>query len=198
MEECPFGIYRFNLTTARYEQANPALLQLLGYGLDDFCSSPMPAIYVDAAECDSLLAQLLDEGVAPIVIDPDQLAIVLLHLADNARAAMPQGGQLRISTAGWPGNPGHSESGSSEACALLTISDTGVGMDEKTLARIFEPFFSTKKTTLTAGLGLSTSHGIISQSNGRIECESSPGNGTTFRIYLPLASTRHRKVSNCG
>jgi len=65
-------------------------------------------------------------------------------------------------------------------------------MNQKTLGRIFEPFFSTKNTTLTSGLGLSTAHGIISQSNGRIECESSPGHGATFRIYLPLAAGKVR------
>jgi signal transduction histidine kinase len=129
----------------------------------------------------------LDETVEPIFIDPDQLAIVLMQFADNARAAKPQGGQLRFSTATYPESSDSKGNGSSYPCALLTVADTGIGMDEATLGRIFEPFFSTKNTTLTSGLGLSTAHGIISQSNGRIECESSPGHGTTFRIFLPLA-----------
>ena len=63
-------------------------------------------------------------------------------------------------------------------------------MDERTLARIFEPFFSTRNTTLTTGLGLSTVHGIIMQSKGRIECESNPGIGANFRIYLPIAAAQ--------
>ncbi len=349
VEECPFGIFRFNLTTSCYEQANPALLQLLGYSLDEFCSTLKPNVYADAADGHRLLVQLhtsghvrdfetsfckkdgvvlrvsisgffytdaetgqqyiqsyvrditlqreleeklrqahslevvgrlaggvahdfnnitqsislscelmlqhelpsaiesklknimkqstraaeitgqllafsrrqilqpravnindcvrnalcilkravgdrvrielkLDESVEPIFIDPDQLAIVLLHLADNARAAMPQGGQLLISTAQWSGDPDMAMSGLCECCAMLTISDTGEGMDKKTLERIFEPFFSTKNTTVTSGLGLSSAHGIISQGRGRIECESSLGLGTTFRIYLPLAN----------
>jgi PAS domain S-box-containing protein len=354
VEECPFGIYRFNLTTSRYEQANPSLLQLLGYSREELCSAPAPDLYVDTADlrhylselrasgkvrdfetrfrkkdggilrvsisgylctdlatgersiqcyvqdvtrqreleehllqshrlevvgrlaggvahdfnnitqsislsCELALLQLrlapalesklndimeqtkraaeitrqllafsrrqilqpravnindcvrnalymltcalgldvaielnLDETLEPIFIDPDQLAIVLMQLADNAHAAMADGGQFRISTAICPEILRADKSGFSDRCALLTVSDTGIGMDEKTLGRIFEPFFSTKNTTLTSGLGLSTAHGIISQSNGRIECESSPGHGTTFRIYLPLAASHPR------
>jgi CheY-like chemotaxis protein len=73
-------------------------------------------------------------------------------------------------------------------------------MNEITLGHIFEPFFSTKNTTVASGLGLSTVHGIVAQSKGRIECQSSPGKGTTFRIYLPIAADQpvSRTASNNG
>jgi PAS domain S-box-containing protein len=130
----------------------------------------------------------LDESVDHIFIDPDQFAMVLMHLTSNARAAMPKGGLLQVSTSTAAGNSNAISEKSGEPCAVLTVSDTGAGMDEQTLQRIFEPFFSTKDTPLTSGLGLSTVYGIIAQSKGRIECESSPGQGATFRIYLPFAS----------
>ncbi len=141
-----------------------------------------------AVGVDSSIELNLDETVAPIFVDPEQLTLVLMHLAGNARIAMPQGGRLQISTASCPAgsNPTHGDFVG--PCALLTVADTGIGMNEATLQRIFEPFFSTKDTTLTSGLGLSIVHGIISQSKGRIECESTLGLGTTFRIFLPIAA----------
>ncbi len=141
----------------------------------------------------------LEGSLPPAYVDPEQLTLVLTHLADNARVAMPDGGVLRISTGrepdewipGNPGLPGRDESGRStqetSGSLLLTVSDSGVGMDEATRRRVFEPFFSTKKTAQTAGLGLATVHGIIHQSNGRIECDSAPGRGSAFRIHLPIA-----------
>jgi PAS domain S-box-containing protein len=132
----------------------------------------------------------LDETTGHVFIDPDQLTLVLMQLADNARNAMPQGGALRISTSNAPGDPVLFE-----PCAVLTVSDTGVGMDEQTLQHIFEPFFSTKETTLANGLGLSTVHGIIAQSKGRIECTSCPGKGAAFHIYLPIAAARSSAVA---
>ena len=130
----------------------------------------------------------LDDTIDHILIDPEQLTLVLMQLADNARAAMPQGGRLQISTASCPACAAPIQGMNLQPSVVLTVADNGVGMDEATLRRIFEPFFSTKDTTLTTGLGLSTVHGIVSQSKGRIECHSSPGQGATFRIYLPLAT----------
>ena len=116
----------------------------------------------------------LDENVDPIFVDPDQLTLVLMHLADNARAAMPQGGRLQILTANCPASDDPAQGIHDGPWVALTVADTGMGMDECVRSRIFEPFFSTRNTTLTTGLGLSTVHGIIRQSKGHIECESSP------------------------
>lgn len=130
----------------------------------------------------------LDDSIDLIIVDPEQLTQVLVYLASYARAAMPQGGLLRICTSGCRGKYDPLKSIRSERYAVLTVSDSGIGIDEKTLQRIFEPFFSNPGTTLASGLGLSTVHGIIAQSKGRIECESSPGEGSTFRIFLPIAA----------
>jgi hypothetical protein len=129
----------------------------------------------------------LDEMAEHVYIDPEQLTLVMMHLADNAHEAMPRGGLFRIATGAFPGNAVSVNDNSHELSTVLTISDTGVGMDQNTLRHIFEPFFSTKGPTVTSGLGLSTVHGIIAQSRGRIECSSTPGQGSTFRIFLPVA-----------
>jgi PAS domain S-box-containing protein len=351
VDQCPFGIYRLNLTTSRFEQANPVLLRALGYSFEELCSIDIPDLYAEPADRNRLLSELhntgnvrdfetrfrkkdggsvrvslsgypctdadegheyiqgyvldltrqreleeqlshahrmetvgrlaggvahdfnnitqsislacelamqdelaptvqskflevmqqtsraaeitrqllafsrlqvlqprvvnvnecvrkalpmltravgvdvsielnLDETTGHVFIDPDQLALVLMQLADNARNAMPQGGVLRVSTSISPG-----DSLLLEPCAVLTVSDTGIGMDEQTLQRIFEPFFSTRETTLASGLGLSTVHGIIAQSKGRIECTSSIGKGAAFHIYLPVAAARSTAVA---
>lgn len=118
----------------------------------------------------------LDDAIERVFIDPEQLLLALMHMADNAREAMPRGGSLHLSTAR-----------GGEGTTVLTVTDTGIGMDEVTRSHIFEPFFTTKPGMPATGLGLSTVHGIVVQSRGRITCTSRPGKGTSFRIELPSA-----------
>ncbi len=134
-----------------------------------------------------MLRRLLGETVAievslatdlPIVhMDAGQLDQIVLNLACNGRDAMPQGGTLRLAT--------RAEDLDGAAHVLIAVTDTGLGMDEETRARIFEPFFTTKPPERGTGLGLATVYGIVAQNGGRIEIESEPGRGTSFRAWLP-------------
>jgi CheY-like chemotaxis protein len=134
---------------------------------------------------------------APIVVhaDPHQLEQVLMNLATNARDAMTKGGDLLIGseeiTLGDDFVAIHGY-GSPGRYALLTISDTGEGMDEETQGKIFEPFFTTKEVGKGTGLGLAVVYGIIKQHEGFINVYSEPGSGTTFKIYLPVISSDSR------
>ncbi len=114
----------------------------------------------------------------PVLIDPTQLEQVVMNLSVNARDAMPQGGTLRISTA----------NSLEKEHVVLTVKDSGIGMDQETLERIFEPFFTTKPAGKGTGMGLATVYGIINQSGGYVEVESEPLAGSIFRIVLPRAS----------
>jgi CheY-like chemotaxis protein len=149
----------------------------------------------------SLLLKLIGEDIAfetvlcnkelTVLADSVQMEQVLMNLAVNARDAIRDHGRITVQTGVFEigeefirthayGEPG--------SYALLTISDTGEGMDEATRRRIFEPFFSTKEVGKGTGLGLSMVYGIIKQHNGYITAASEPGKGTTFSIYLPLVA----------
>jgi PAS domain S-box-containing protein len=154
-------------------------------------------------DVEKLLLRLLREDVdlrttlanspCMVMADAGQIGQVLMNLATNARDAMPQGGALAIrismssldrdfvATHGY-GTPG--------SYVLLTVTDTGDGMDAETKSRIFEPFFTTKEVGKGTGLGLSMAYGIVKQHNGYITCYSEPGAGTTFRIYLPAVDAQ--------
>ncbi|MEX2270359.1 MAG: ATP-binding protein [Vicinamibacterales bacterium] len=129
----------------------------------------------------------LEQDVADIKVDRGQLEQVLMNLAVNARDAMPEGGTLRIATRSIVlGAETAAAAGTTPgAHVLLDVADSGAGMDAATMARIFEPFFTTKEKGQGTGLGLATVYGIVTQSGGGVEVESSPGLGTVFRVYFP-------------
>lgn len=138
---------------------------------------------------DVRLRAVYNDAILTALVDAGQIEQVLINLATNARDAMPEGGELTIETGiqaidesfvsrhGW-GRQGN--------YALISVSDTGYGMDEETRNRIFEPFFTTKEAGKGTGLGMAIVHGIINQHNGFIYVYSEPGKGTVFKIFIPL------------
>ncbi len=138
----------------------------------------------------SLVAEL-DADAGRVKIDPGQLEQVVVNLGVNARQAMPAGGRLYIRTApltvAGAATAPHADLPEGR-WVLLTVTDTGVGMDLDIVARAFEPFFSTKEEG--TGLGLATAYGIVRQSGGHIFVDSAPGEGTRFSIYLPVTADR--------
>ncbi len=142
------------------------------------------------------LATELERGLGSVKVDPGQIEQVIVNLAVNARHAMPDGGRLTIRTAAVTvsaENPARHKDVPPGSYALLTVSDTGTGMDAETQARVFEPFFSTKGEG--TGLGLATAYGIVKQSSGHIFVDSAPGQGATFSIYLPVTQEEKTAVA---
>ena len=139
---------------------------------------------------DLALVTVLAPSIGMVRADPGQLEQVVMNLVINARDAMPDGGRLTIATANEHISdfdpraspelpPGH--------YVMLTVRDTGTGIDPAALPSIFEPFFTTKERGRGLGLGLATVYGIVKQCEGHIDVESAPGRGTSVRVYLPMA-----------
>jgi hypothetical protein len=129
----------------------------------------------------------LEAAPCPILADTSQLEQVVMNLAVNARDAMPNGGELSISTSHLDDISLRESSPASGPLVVLTVRDTGVGMNQEIQQHVFEPFFTTKRAGKGTGLGLSTVYGIVKQSGGFVTVESRPQCGATFKVFLPIA-----------
>jgi PAS domain S-box-containing protein len=180
------------------ERAAGLTRQLLAFSRKQVLQPRVLDLNLVVADMDKMLRRLIGENIelnlslaeplGSVRADPGQIEQVLMNLVVNARDAMPGAGSLSIRTeevhidssyvamhpAAHPGPH-----------VVMTVSDTGEGMDGETVSRIFEPFFTTKAVGKGSGLGLSTVYGIVEQSGGHVEVQSEEGRGTTFKVYLP-------------
>ncbi len=183
------------------ERAAELTRQLLAFSRQQMLKPQLVDVNRVVARMEGLLRRVIPESVrlvartasepAAVYADPGQLEQVILNLVVNARDAMPEGGTITVETARAvldrafvEAHPG----ARAGAHVRVAVSDTGCGMDRATMARIFEPFFSTKGPGRGSGLGLAVVYGIVKQSEGYIEVESEPGRGSRFTLYLPEAA----------
>ncbi|MFP4362671.1 MAG: ATP-binding protein [Spirochaetia bacterium] len=182
--------------------------QLLAFSRRQVVTSQQLNLNTVILELQKMLRRLLREDIKLItdlkpqigVIEADrsQLEQVIMNLVLNARDAMPEGGELRVMT-----KMEHLEETRYKkeffmlpgSYVALTISDTGIGMDEETVRRIFDPFFTTKEQGAGTGLGLATVYGIVKQSSGQLEVNSVPGAGTSFVIHFPVTGVNDAETA---
>ena len=189
-----------NIKAARIAADRAAILtnQLLTFSRRQFITPRVLALDEIVLNATNFMESVLGENIKLTVavnavqgwakLDDVQFEQALLNLAINARDAMPQGGRLYIETACVDLDEAYTRTHASVlsgAYIMVSVSDTGTGMDAATCARIFEPFFTTKKRGKGTGLGLATVYGIVKQSGGNIWVYSELGKGTTFKIYIP-------------
>jgi PAS domain S-box-containing protein len=178
------------------ERAKTLVQRLLAFAR----RQPLQSVAVDVTKLVHGMGELVESTTGPQIrvaieaapdlprakADPNQLEMALLNLSVNARDAMPDGGTLRISATAEAVSAGHRSRLAPGTYVRLSVADTGTGMDDATLARAIEPFFSTKGIGKGTGLGLSMVHGLASQSGGTLTIQSHIGMGTNIDLWLPV------------
>lgn len=181
------------------ERAANLTHQLLAFSRQQLLQPKIVNLNERVAEMDKLLQRLIGEDIELVslpdpalgltMLDPSQFEQVIMNLAVNARDAMPHGGKLTIETANADLTNEYKSQHHAEikegSYVMLAVSDNGMGMSEEVMAKIFDPFYTTKEVGKGTGLGLATVYGIVNQSGGYIFVYSEPGIGTSFKIYLP-------------
>jgi two-component system cell cycle sensor histidine kinase/response regulator CckA len=205
--ESPFSKLLLQISNAA-DRAAALTRQMLAFGRQQMMQPRIINLNTVVSETTQMLRRVIGEDIRLVTnlsetiensrLDPDQVAQVILNLAVNARDAMPQGGTLHLETSTVdldetytkdhpPVQPGR--------YVMLSVSDTGTGIDKSILPRIFDPFFTTKELGKGTGLGLSIVYGIVKQSGGYVWVYSEPGHGTTFKLYFPTTTASPRRLT---